>query len=143
MSITHSLTRLGLFLLITQLPACVVVPKKVASYDKTCKVALQKITLDVQKTESDTQWRCTNNDCAWDIPAEIAEAVFTTATSAVVAGSIALVGNTVYWLEREGECPYNNPDDPHNNPDEMQKPITPTETDERFLIEEEIIPAKS
>lgn len=142
MNMPHALTRFGLILLITQLHACVVVPKKVASYDSACKVALQKITLDVEHMESDTQWHCTNDNCAWDISAEIAEAVFTTATSAVVAGSIALVGNTVYWLESEGNCP-------HKNPHEAQEPATsplktpPIETDDRFLIEEEIISAKS
>jgi hypothetical protein len=26
------------------------------------------------------------------------------ATSAVVSGSIAVVGNVVYWFERQGQC---------------------------------------
>jgi hypothetical protein len=34
----------------------------------------------------------------------VAVAGVTAAASAVVSGSIAVVGNVVYWLERQGRC---------------------------------------
>ena len=43
---------------------------------------------------------CTNRDCAYVLVAIGAVA----AATAVVSGSIVLVGNVVYWLERQGKC---------------------------------------
>lgn len=130
-----------LILLSTALHACVVVPKKVASYDQTCKVAVQKISLDIEQMKSDTSWHCTNDDCVWDISEDIAEAVFTTATSAVVSGSIALAGNTAYWLEREGKCP--NEDSDTHQQRHQQSPEPQQTIDDKYLIEEQIITTKS
>jgi len=44
--------------------------------------------------------RCTNRDCAYVLVAIGAVA----AASAVVSGSIVLVGNIVYWAEKQGKC---------------------------------------
>jgi len=85
--------------------ACVVTPKKVATYDEKCKVAMQKIELTVEQTEIFNDMHCSNDDCELDFVGDIASAVFTTSVSAIVSGSIALVGNTIYWLELQGECP--------------------------------------
>lgn len=129
--------RCALTILIISLNACVVVPKQTASYDQKCKVAVQKVTLDVEYLESDNNWSCTNNYCAWDISAEIAEAVFTTASSTIISGSIALAGNTAYWLESDGECPN---DKPINNQEPGEQP---EKNRNEYVIEEEIITAKS
>ncbi|PUA29932.1 MAG: hypothetical protein B0W54_05175 [Cellvibrio sp. 79] len=129
-------------LLIISLNACVVVPKKVASHDEKCKVAVQKVTLDLIPMESDADWSCTNDYCAWDISSEIASAVFTTTTSAIVSGSVALAGNTLYLLESKGECPGENPTE--NAAKENQSSTQQQEkTDDRYLIQEEIVTAKS
>lgn len=129
-------------LLITSLNACVVVPKKVASYDEKCKVAVQKVTLDLAPMESDNDWSCTNEHCTLDISSEIVNAVLTTTTSAVVSGSVALAGNTRYWLESKGDCP--NESSPGNLPVEKQSPIQQQEKPaDKYLIQEEIVTAKS
>jgi hypothetical protein len=85
--------------------ACVVTPKKVASYNETCKVATQKFELTVEQTEVFNGIHCSNDDCELDFVGDIASAALTTGVSAIVSGSIAVAGNTLYWLELQGNCP--------------------------------------
>jgi hypothetical protein len=136
----RSFIRFVLAATLISLNACVVVPKKVASYDQKCKVAVQRITLDIEDLGDNRSWSCTNDYCAWDISAEIAQAAFTTATSAIVSGSIAVAGNTAYWLESEGKCPGNKSID---NKTDNQKPVEQsTKHNTEYVIEEEIITKK-
>lgn len=136
------IVRIILGALITSLNACVVVPKKVASYDEHCKVSVQKITLDFAPLESDDDFSCTNEYCPWSISSEVFDAVFTTATSAVVSGSVALAGNTLYWLESNGDCPNGNSSE--HLPVEKQSPMQQQEnSNDIYLIQEEIITARS
>ena len=44
--------------------------------------------------------RCSGDGCV----ALLAATGAVTAATAVVSGSIALVGNVVYWFERQGQC---------------------------------------
>lgn len=142
MDIKYSPMRSTLILLSTLLCSCVVVPKKVASYDEKCKVAVQKISLDLAPIEYDTDWSCTNDNCAWDISADIAGAVFTTATSAVVSSSVALTGNTIYWIESKGECPNGNSPE-HQSPEKQLPRQQQEKANDKYLIKEEIVTAKS
>ena len=132
------LVRTILSLLIISVNACVVVPKKVASYDAKCKVAVQKVTLNLVPMESDIDWSCSNDYCALDISSEIVDAALTTATSAVVSGSVALAGNTLYLFESKGECPNKNPQE------ELQlSPLQQEKSGDPYMIEEEIVSVKS
>jgi hypothetical protein len=142
MDIKNAFIRLALLVFSTSLCSCVVVPKDMASYDEKCKVAVQKIGLDIVAMESDEKWVCTHDDCAWDISRDIAQTTFTIATSAVVAGSIALAGNTRYWLVSNGECPNKKAQQPqplHKRPPREQQ----QEKNGIYTIEEEIVTAKS
>lgn len=129
-----------LTILITSLPACVVVPKQTASYDPKCKVAVQKISLAIEDIGTDRSWSCTNDYCAWDISAEIAEAAFTTVSSTLVSGSIALAGNTAYLLESNGKCP-NEPETNIEQPAQHKNQQKNSKNTE-YVIEEEIITSK-
>jgi hypothetical protein len=92
--------------------------------------------------ESDDNWVCTHSDCAWDISQDIAQATFTVATSAVIASSIALAGNTTYWLESNGECP--NEKAQQHQPSHKRPPTEqPQKKTGIYPIEEEIVTAKS
>jgi hypothetical protein len=77
---------------------CVVVPTTRESYDPDCKMLKREMTLEVGKVGSFQ--RCGGNECA----AMLAAAGVVTAATAVVSGSIALVGNVIYWFERQGKC---------------------------------------
>lgn len=125
-----------LILLSSTMYACMVVPKQVASYDHTCMVATRKIELTVEQMDNIHHVNCNDKYCYLDIAEEIASSAVVLTTSAIISGSIALTGNTLYWLERQGNCP-NSPRQ-KNDPQEIQQ-----ETDEEYLIREEIITAKS
>lgn len=116
--------------------ACMVVPKQVATYDKTCMVATRKIELTVEQVDNIRHVNCNNDYCYLDIAEEITSSALVLTTSAIISGSIALAGNTLYWLERQGNCP-NSPRQ-ENDAQEIQ----PDPNDE-YLIREEIVTAKS
>jgi hypothetical protein len=82
------------------LSACVVLPQTREVYDADCQVTRRQITLEV--TQLQGFQRCYGDACAVLLVA--ASAV--TLASLVVSGSIAVVGNAVYWAERPGNCRY-------------------------------------
>ncbi len=85
-------------LLCAALSACVVVPQTREVYDPGCQVLTRQITLEAAYIGGFQ--RCHGDGCA----ALLSAAGAVTLASAVVSGSIALVGNVVYWLERQGQC---------------------------------------
>ena len=80
------------------LQACIVVPQSRDVYDPDCKTATRQVTLETAYIGGFQ--RCAGDGCV----AMLAAAGFVTAASVVVSGSIAVVGNAVYWLERQGRC---------------------------------------
>jgi hypothetical protein len=80
------------------LSACIVVPQTQTVYDPECQVMTRQVTLEAAVLGGFTS--CTGEGCA----AMLATLGFVTAASAVVSGSIAIVANTVYWIERQGRC---------------------------------------
>jgi hypothetical protein len=80
------------------LAACIVVPSTRESYDPQCRIMKREMTLEV--AQAGQLRSCGGNECA----AMMAAAGIVTAASAVVSGSIALVGNGLFWLERQGKC---------------------------------------
>ena len=80
------------------LSACVVLPQTREVYDTECQVLRRHITLEVAQLQG--FHGCYGDACAVMLVA--ASAV--TLASLVVSGSIAVVGNAVYWAERPGNC---------------------------------------
>ena len=78
--------------------ACIVVPQTREVYDPDCKTTTRQVTLETAYLGGFQ--RCAGDGCV----AMLAAAGFVTAASVVVSGSIAVVGNAVYWLERQGRC---------------------------------------
>ena len=84
--------------LATQASACVVVPVTSADYDAGCQLVTHHMTLQtVQLAEIN---HCANQGCEMMVIA----AVGVTAASAIVSGSIAVIGNIAYWAERRAGC---------------------------------------
>lgn len=77
---------------------CVYVPVTTQRYDRECQVVARHMELQV--VQIGAIQHCHNEGCA----AVLVAAGATAAASAVVSGSIAIVGNVVYWLERLGRC---------------------------------------
>lgn len=87
------------------LAACIVVPEKIKYYDKDCQVVSKRYTLTTQEIKMHGPIdNCSNEECVDEIAAAIFGTVIIVPISAVVSGSIVIVGNTFYWLEKQGEC---------------------------------------
>lgn len=84
------------------LAGCIVVPETVIAYDARCDVVYKKKTLAVEQVPLGGVGDGMNCDssCA---PLVIALAAIP-AASVVVSGSIVVVGNSISWVERQGEC---------------------------------------
>lgn len=80
------------------LAGCIVVPQTREVYDPDCQVARREVALETTVVGGFVG--CHDRDCA----ALLATLGVVTAASVVVSGSIALVGNVVYWLEHQGRC---------------------------------------
>ncbi|HCS65695.1 MAG TPA: hypothetical protein DIW64_17440 [Cellvibrio sp.] len=134
---THLTSRLVLILLSSTVGACVVTPKKVASYNEKCMVSTQKVVLTMEQMQIFDDIDCFSKSCKSELTGALLTSTLVATTSAIVSGSVALAGNTPYWLESHGECP-------NVNQQKEGSPKTHQEnTGETYLIKEEIITAKS
>jgi hypothetical protein len=95
-----SLTRLvSVFTLLALLNACVVVPQVHERYDADCRMLRRQITLEAAYVGGVPRY-CVGDGCA----IYLAAAGLVTAASVVVSGSIAIVGNALYWTEEQRQC---------------------------------------
>lgn len=77
---------------------CVFVPVTTEIYDPGCRIVSKQMTL--QSVQVGALGGCRGNECA----AVLVLFGATAAASAVVSGSIVVVGNVVYWFEKQGSC---------------------------------------
>lgn len=80
------------------LAGCVYLPHTATAYDENCEIFERKMTLESYQVAS--IGGCRNEGCV----ALLAAAGVVSATTAVVSGSVVVVGNVVYWLEEKGQC---------------------------------------
>jgi len=80
------------------LSACIVVPQTHTVYDAACQTHTRQVTLEAAYIGGFHS--CAGDACL----AMMATAGLVSAASVVVSGSIAVVGNVVYWLELQGRC---------------------------------------
>jgi len=78
--------------------ACIVVPRTQANYDPDCQIMTHRMVLGTVQLG-----RINNCSYAQDCVAIVA-GLGVTAASAIVSGSIAVVGNVVYWSEKRVGC---------------------------------------
>ena len=96
----------GLLLLL--LIGCVYVPKQVIQYDEECDIELKKYVLkrtDIQPTQIYINInRCSDETCVALFLGGIVGYSLIGPVTALVSGSIVITGNTIHWLERQGQC---------------------------------------
>ena len=80
------------------LQACVVVPRTTQVFDEGCRIHTRQMALELEQVAH--IGGCANQGCVTLLLA----AGVVTAVSAVVSGSIVVVGNVVYWFEGQGRC---------------------------------------
>ena len=78
--------------------ACIYVPRTTEVYDADCRVYSRR--MDLQPVQLAAIQGCSNSGCA----SLLVAAGATAAASAVISGSIVIVGNVVYWFEKQGAC---------------------------------------
>lgn len=88
----------AVIVLSAQLGGCVYLPYTTNSYDPKCQTYEKQMRLEVQQIGM--LLGCHNESC---VAALVAFGAVSAAT-AVVSGSIVVVGNVVYWLEKQGRC---------------------------------------
>lgn len=81
------------------LSACIVVPRTAEVYDPQCQTFVKQVVLETEVVGA--IGGCRNDGCL----VMLASMGVISAASAVVSGSIAVVGNVLYWAERRGGCP--------------------------------------
>ncbi len=80
------------------LAGCIMVPVTREVYDRDCQVNAHHMTLEAVQVGAIA--RCQGDEGA----ALLVFVGATAAASAVVSGSIVVVGNVVYWFEKQGRC---------------------------------------
>jgi len=82
-------------LLVPLLSSCVAYPKKIVYFDEECGIESKKLVL-----ETNPNARCQGDECRKKIPQILSRE----AIERMVAGTIIIAGNTIYWLEKKSEC---------------------------------------
>ena len=80
------------------LQGCVFVPQTTIAYDEECKVHAKQMTL--RPVELGRFGSCSGEGCVH----LLVVIGIVAASSAVLSGSIVVVGNAVHWLEKQGQC---------------------------------------
>jgi hypothetical protein len=80
------------------LTGCVIVPVTVEGYDSQCQVMTRH--MELQAVQIGAIEHCGNQACA----GLVIVAAGVAAASAVVSGSVVVIGNIAYWAERRSNC---------------------------------------
>lgn len=80
------------------LSGCIYLPETTIRYDEKCGTYERKMTM--QPYQVGTLMGCRDEGCVTGLVA----AGVVSAASAVVTGSVVVVGNVVNWLEKQGQC---------------------------------------
>lgn len=83
---------------------CAVSPKKVVVYDEDCQIVSEKLVLDYHGNKMLRIEACENQDCIDQIVDQALMKIPLVAMETIVAGSVVVAGNTVYWLQKQGQC---------------------------------------
>jgi len=78
--------------------SCIYLPMTTSEYDPACGVIKRHMSLQTNQVEAFVG--CHNEGCA----ELLVLAGVVSATTFVVSGSIAVVGDIVYWLEAKSQC---------------------------------------
>lgn len=85
------------------LAGCIVVPRTADVYDPQCRTYVRQVVLETEVVGH--IGGCYNDGCAL----MLASMGIISAASAVISGSVAIIGNIAYWAERHGRCPADAP----------------------------------
>ena len=81
-------------------------PKKIAYHDADCDIRAKKFVLDVTNLREEcAKGPSPTIECLQgNLIAELIAQSVISASSLIISSSIAIVGNTIYWLEKQSKC---------------------------------------
>jgi hypothetical protein len=83
------------------LTACNAYPKKIAYYDQECDIIAEKLVVEANEDDLEVDIKnCSDETC---ILREFNK-VTRRASEVVIASTIVVAGNTIYWFEKQGKC---------------------------------------
>lgn len=87
------------------LSSCVVKPTVESQYDHHCQIVKKDITLSVEQLGRFNGLHCSgHHQCKAQFLGQVVGTAVLFSISAIVSGSISVVGNTMYWLSEQGKC---------------------------------------
>ena len=85
--------------------SCVVMPKVTHEYDEDCTVVKKKVELSVDQLQMFNQLHCSgSHECKSQFLGQVVGIALILPISAIISGSIAVIGNSIYWLNEQGKC---------------------------------------
>ncbi|MCJ8294688.1 MAG: hypothetical protein MJK15_09800 [Colwellia sp.] len=85
--------------------SCAVMPNFTEKFDKKCQTVQKKIELSVEPLGMFDELECSDkDDCKTQFLGEVLGSVIVFPLSAIISGSIAVIGNSIYWVNEYGEC---------------------------------------
>ncbi|AAZ25935.1 hypothetical protein [Colwellia psychrerythraea] len=101
--------RLSKVLLISSLSlflcSCAVMPTFTEKFDEKCQAVQKKVVLSIEDAGMFGELECpSKDDCKAQLLGQILGSVIIFPVSAIISGSIAVIGNSVYWLNEQGQC---------------------------------------
>jgi hypothetical protein len=81
--------------------SCVYYPKQIEYYDAQCDITAKKLVLETKEMKDACSGPNANDPQG---KACLTGILTLSGVSAIVSGSVVVVGSTVYWLEKEGRC---------------------------------------
>ena len=91
--------------LIMFLTSCTFIPKVVHDTDdRRCNLSTSQRTLDISAEGSDQFLHgCANSSSDSAFGCILLASLYSTAT-AIISGSVVIVGNTLHWIEKQAKC---------------------------------------
>lgn len=85
--------------------SCAVMPKFTEKFDKKCQAVQKKVELSIEDAGMFGELECpSKDDCKAQFLGQVLGSVIVFPVSAIISGSIAVIGNSVYWLNEQGQC---------------------------------------
>lgn len=85
--------------------SCAVVPEFTEKFDKKCQTVQKKVELSIEEAGVFDKLECSDkDDCKSMFLAKVIGSALVFPVSAIISGSIAVIGNTIYWVEEYGQC---------------------------------------
>jgi len=80
-------------------------PSVSTSFDQQCNITKRTVELSVEQVDMFNGLHCHNShSCKAEFVSTLFVAAVALPVSAIVSGSIALVGNSIYWLQEKSKC---------------------------------------